>query len=210
VIIIKVVAVEKKKLIELIGSIFVAMIFISSYAAFGVGRITVNTTTTVQQQQTFYAIAQTTANIISYGSTMNINISCQNVMNLSRQVNDLLADLESNNSVSYFYSQQAGQIIVQSGKVDTYANYNSISSYMGVNANCTEFTSSATVMIPNKMNFYAPLQKSSMIILISNNRRDYSVPIKFVNNMSNTLNVSVSALLTLNGSIYGNLSVQKR
>jgi hypothetical protein len=202
--------VEKKKLIELIGSIFVAVIFITSYAAFGGGRVEVTVTTTAQSQQTFYAIAQGTANIISYGSTMNINVLCQNVTHVSKQINDLLANLESNNSVSYFYSQQAGQIMVQSGKEGTYANYNSISSYISANATCTDFTSSATVMIPKTMNFYAPLEKISTMVFIPSNMRNYSTPIKFVKNMSNTVNISVSALLTLNGSIYGNLSVQKK
>ena len=197
-------------MIELIGSIFVAVIFITSYAAFGGGGLAGNATTTAQPLQTVYAVAQGAANIISYGSTMNINVSCSNVTYVSKQINDLLANLESNNSISYFYSQQLGQIMIQSGKEGVYANYNSISSYISANASCTGFTSSATVTIPKTMNFYAPLEKVSTIVAIPGNMRNYSISIKFLKNMSNTLNVSVSALLTLNGSIYGNLSVQKR
>jgi hypothetical protein len=48
-----------------------------------------------------------------------------------------------------------------------------------------------------------------VIILINASQQGASVPIELTQNMSNSINVSVSALLTATGSIYGNLSVRQ-
>ncbi len=199
---------ERKKLIELVGSIFVALIFLSSYAAFGnVSPSNSNGTTTLRPSQTVYATANGNAIITSYGGVMNINVLCSNVTSVSNSLNSELQVLERNGSVSNFYSQQAAQILVQAGNTSTYPLFLLLYKDTGTYASCTNFTSTANVKLPNRMTFYIPSQSTSAIISIPSDMQAYSLPVELHRNMSDTINVTASALLTLNGSIYGSMRV---
>lgn len=209
-VIIKVVGLEKKKIVELIGSIFVAVIFLSSYAAFGGLSGGTNSTTTTISQQTFYAVAHGNANITSYGPVLNVNISCSNITNVSDKLNGALTALERNGSVSNFYAQQASQVLVQNGSMSTYRVFQLLAESIGSGTNCTEFDSpSANIRLQQRMNFNVPQQRSSIIILVPDNLQKYTLPVKLVQNMSSSINVTVSTLLTLDGTIYGSMVVKQ-
>lgn len=200
---------ERKKLAELLGSIFVALIFLTSYAAFGNEQVKTNTTTTTVPAQTFYASAHGFANITSYAPYLNINISCSNVSNVSSELNNALMPFYKNGSVSNFYLQQASSMLVQTGNMSSNSIYSLLIKEIDGSAACTSFYSSANLKLPSRMSFYVPTQKSNVIILINASQQGASVPIELTQNMSNSINVSVSALLTATGSIYGNLSVRQ-
>ena len=200
---------ERKKLIEIIGSIFVAAIFLSSYAAFGNISQSGNNATTTALSQTYYAVANTNAMVQSYASTFNINITCSNASAVSGTLNSELAGLEKNGSVANFYSQQAAQILVQSGSMSSNALYARLSNDIGSGASCTQFSGTANIDLPGRMNFYVTSQRSSVIITIPDSLRAYSLPIPLAGGMGGTLSVSVSALLEQNGTIYGPLRVAK-
>lgn len=192
---------ERKKLIELVGSIFVALIFLSSYAAFGNISANASNATTTSQAQTVYAAAVANATIASYGGTININISCSNVTAVSGVLNAALASLEKNGSVSNFYSQQASQVLVQAGNASAYRLFLELSKDAGAGASCTQFLGSANVNLPSRVNFHVPAEKSSIIISIPQSMLTHSLPVAFKENMSSTMEVSVSAFLYLNGTI---------
>ena len=68
---------DKKKASEIILSIFVAMIFISSYAIFtnaGGGQQTTSTTTTAPQ--TVYGTGYANATLLGYNTTLSIYSAC--------------------------------------------------------------------------------------------------------------------------------------
>ncbi|MDE1873615.1 MAG: hypothetical protein KGI04_00650 [Candidatus Micrarchaeota archaeon] len=199
---------ERKQLIELIGSIFVAAIFLSSYAAFGNTSLGNNATTTAAALQTYYAVARGNATIQSYSSVMNVNVSCSNLTAAANRLNSKLITLEQNGSVNNFYSQQAGRVLVQAGNVSTYPLFYKLAESMGDYAVCTAFTTSVNVELPSKMTFTVSSQKTSVTIAIPSNLRAYSVPVTLAGNMSGALPVSATTLLTVNGSIYGSIRVQ--
>ncbi len=207
---IKVFALERKKLIELIGSVFVALIFLTSYAAFGGGAPGNSTgTTTLTPSQTFYAVANGNATITSYSSVMNIDILCANVSNVSSRISTALQALEKNGSVSNFYSQQAAQMLVQAGNLTTHALFLLLYNDSGSGAACTQFTSTANVKLPRNLTFYLPSQGNSAIISIPSSMQAYSVPITLSLNMSSVMKITASTLLTANGTIYGGIRVQQ-
>jgi hypothetical protein len=210
--IIKVVALEKKKLIEIIGSIFVALIFLSSYAAFGgiSGPPNSNVTTTVAQQQAIYASARGIVNITSFTDVLNVNINCTNITSVSTIIDGALAAMEKNGTVSNFYSQQAAQILVEAGTLNSSNIFKTLSTDIDGSTSCTSFESSANIRLPGSMNFFVPGQKGNgYTVPIPSGLRTYTLPLTLTNNMSNRLNVTVSGLLTENGSIYGSLVVQQ-
>lgn len=201
---------EKKKWIELIGSIFVAVIFLSSYAAFSDKNPNQSTTTTISATSTFRATASGTARILGYGPIINITVRCPDASNVSNQVNDFLG--AQNSSVEeippYSYDNMS-QIIATAGRLGSYYLYNAISQDIGASANCTGFSSSADILLPATMTFKSEQQGSSALIQLPGMYRNSSQSIVFTRNMSNTMNVFVDAILTLNGSIYqGNIRVK--
>lgn len=201
---------EKKKWIELIGSVFVALIFLSSYAAFGNGKTASgNTTTIAQTPTTVRAEANGVARILSYGQVLNITIHCQNASNVSRQINDFLST-QNTSTVAFppYSGQNASQIIATAGQAGSYYLYNALSKDIGAYSGCTDFSSSADILLPSRMTFV--VEGSSMLIQIPGEFRNSSQPVLFTSSMSNTMNVFVDAILTLNGSIYqGNIRVKE-
>lgn len=204
---------EKKKIIELISSIFVAVIFLTSYAAFGNVVGAPRTTTTTANTQTLYASVQGAANVISFGPALSISISCLNTTSVSSKINAILVSLQENGSVGSFYSQEAAQVLVEAGNMSSYNIYSLLARGIDDNVSCTGFSSSANIELPASMNFYVHPQDSYqggyINLTIPESLRRASVPAQFIQNMSKSVNVSVAVLLTTNGSIYGNLSVKK-
>lgn len=202
---------ERKKLIELIGSVFVAAIFLSSYAAFGsvAPGGTASGATSVPPSQTFYATASGNATITSYSGVMNVNIACENISSVSSRLNAALQLLERNGSVNNFYSQRATQILVQAGNLSTYPLYLLLYNDTGTYSACINFTTTANIRLPDHMTFYIPSEGSKAIIAIPAGMQMYSVPLTLSRNMSSTMNVTASTILALNGSIYSTVRVSQ-
>jgi hypothetical protein len=188
---------EKKKIVEIIGSVFVALIFLSSYASFGSRNISTGNGTTTVMPTTFPAKANGVANIIAYSPNLDLTINCQNVTRVSDEVMSFI-DAQNSSAVERSFSLQASQITVVSGTLGTYSIYNSISQAMGEDANCTVFATTAQILLPVRMSF------GGTLISIPNSLRSFSQQVVFSKNMSTTMNVMVDAILTLNGSIYNN------
>ncbi len=204
---------ERKKLIELIGSVFVALIFLSSYAAFGnISQSGSNATTTASTPQTFYGSAIGNATITSYSNAMSINITCKNVSSVSGPLNSALTNLEKNGSVSTFSSFQASQIAVDAGSLSTYPLFLQLAGDAGQGESCTAFTTSANINLPSRMSFHIPPQPGitngqNITITIPSSLQTGSIAITLERNMSTKLRVQVDAAIAVNGSIYGGLRV---
>ena len=193
---------ERKKLIELIGSIFVAFIFISSYAAFGVSpssqgpKPKSNST----QLRFIYASAFANATIYNFSNTFTISYKCDD-----SKVNATLQSLESNGSVANYYQISPNSIYVDSGTMSTA----SLLSYLSntLNSSCTSLSATAKVALPSKLSFYFPSSRSSFALSIPSSMRYYSVPVLF-NSSLHSINVSIAAIVEANGTIY-NMSVSR-
>ena len=203
---------ERKKLIELIGSVFVALIFLSSYAAFGNTAQSQSNATATVPVQTFYAVAEANATIQSYGSVMNISISCANasraanaanITNIADELKGALVQLESNGSVANFYSSQENQILVQAGSANAYSLFLRLSKGIGSGVACTRFSGTANITLPSAIGFTVLPQKIKVIVELPQSLQSYSLPVTFAENMSGTLRVLVDAYLEPNSTIYG-------
>ncbi len=195
---------------EIVGSIFVAIIFLTSYAAFGSNSSTNNgaTTATTSIPQTVYATATSTAALLSYGQVININVACSKSQNVSSKLNDVLDLMEKNGSVSNFYSEESSQVLVQAANNQTYGIYQAISQGIGSGANCTTFTAQANIELPSQINFFFPENNEHQVLVLPGSVRKQAVQASLSQYTGNTINVSISTLVTVNGSIYGNMSIQ--
>jgi hypothetical protein len=193
---------EKKKLIELLAAVFIAVIFVSSYAAFGnSGGIAKTSTTTIPGTIQIHGSAQ--GSIVSYGDVLDVNVSCANASAVSGSLSGYLAALEKNGSIDNFYSPADNEVLVQTGNYSLLKAYGAIAAKLGRNANCTGFAATqATVQIPSAIN--ATYEGGAAKIPIPNALRNYTRQVALSKGMSNSIGVSVYALVTQNGTIFNN------
>src|SRR5271157_3765623 len=86
-------------MIELLAAIFISVIFISSYAAFGGGgggAAVKNATTTIYGTE-FSGSA--VASVVSYGKILDVNVTCGNSSAVVAEVDALMNSLASNGLV---------------------------------------------------------------------------------------------------------------
>ncbi|VVB76932.1 Uncharacterised protein [uncultured archaeon] len=200
----------EKKLIEILAALFVAAIFFTSYAAFGGGgnTTTVSTTTTVSAQ-TFYATGSAQANVVSYGQLMNISISCANVSAVSGSINGFLSELETSGRVGNFYSPYGSEILVQAVNGTSYDVYNALVARMGQDAACSTFSSQVEVTLPAAVRLSVPLAKTTITLNLPASARNYALPVTLSGAALSAINVSIAALVTDSGALYGDLSVMR-
>lgn len=191
-------------------SIFLAVIFIVSYSSIGLNIGQTTSTTTVKVQPTAFATSDANALVTGFSPSLNITVACKN-STLSASVfsymSNSLALLEANNSVSIFFPIQHN-ISIESGNANTMQIYLYEHSKLNASASaCAAFYTGEIVQLPSAMTFTVGTQKVPVILQTSS--RYYTLPVTLSQNLSMSVPVKVSALLTQNGSIYGNLSVSR-
>lgn len=201
----------QKKILELLVALFVAVIFITGYLA------SANITGGAPQgsssskgkgaPQTVYAFGFTNGTIVNYTNELNISISCKNSTTLVNNLTSTISYLEAHNNVSTYF-QDGGNITILDGTEATNSLYLQLGSAVtNSTSNCVKFSTGAVLSLPSPVKLY--VQSQSVSLQLGGAADRYIVPITLANNMSAKVHVRVAALLTSNGSVYGNLSVTK-
>lgn len=188
---------KMKNLILLFGAIFVAVIFLSSYASFNSNNTNSSSTTTVKSVQTVYALGSSNAVITNY--TEIASVSFVNASNSTKaSVETLLSKLEANDSIqNYIYQNNSYQVVLLG--LSAYgleeALYNQTNQSNSINVGAT-----ADILLPAELT----LQYSGTPISLHLTNRNYTVYMSRIESIGSTINVGISALLARNGSIYNN------
>lgn len=198
---------ERKKLTQLLLSIFIALIFLSSYAAFvnntNSNQSHTNPHTTITPPQTLYAYGFSNASIIGYNNTMNLLIACKNKANssfISSQLTQMFSRLEKNNTVSNYYPIQ-NTILVQAGNTDAHGLYRYIINNVNASVvSCLNFSSTAIVQLPSQLRL--SIGKQTYTIYVPQNMSVYQLPVFLSPFVVNQINVKISALVAANGTLY--------
>lgn len=198
---------DKKRLIELLGAIFVAVIFLTSYASFGTRNSQVPKTTTTVISNAFYSTSTVDAAITGYGPALTINVSCSNASKVYGQVNNILLNYEKNGSVNTYFPQGSNQFQIESGMRSSYAIYLSMKQSLGSNATCIVANPTFFIQLPSTVVFYTPALRSNETVILQKSQTKYEISARFEQNVSNVIAVYVSALVTPQGVVYGNLNV---
>ncbi len=202
---------QKKKIAEFLVALFVAIIFITSYlASANLGSsLGSNSTKGKGTPQTVYAIGFANGTISNYTDTLNVSVLCGSP-NSAKAIGNLTNEvgrLEANHSVSTYF-QAGNNITILSGSEETNSIYSRLyKSIDTAQANCTTFSTGAVVLLPSQVKLYVA---SQLITLgVGRNVDRYVVPVTLSQNMSSVLKLRIAALITSNGSVYGNLSVTR-
>jgi hypothetical protein len=212
---------NRKKAVEIIGSFLILLLLVGSYALSGIGnnnnQATSIITTINNGQAVLFATNYTIQNITDYENSMVININCSNSSfnaNTLNFVTQTLADMNASYGINE--NSYGNEIEITYSNATTMQIYNYIDSKINktVYAECTVFDANAKVSIPNKIRFkitpiYSAYGNSSMIVSIPSQYSSFSIPVTLKNNMSQEVRLKVSALLTSNYTIYGNISVNR-
>ena len=199
---------EKKKLAELLGAIFVAAIFLSSYASFA-NQSPQNTTSISSAIATYYAVGYANASITGYNSILSINIMCRAAVQNStvNRIGSSIASLENNGSVLTSSANRTG-FQVAPGELDSYSIYNYIYRKLDSNSTaCASFSTPATVSLPLMINM--SVQGQTLGISIPQGAVQQQVNLDLTQNMSRSMRLRVSALITRNGTVYGSITTSR-
>lgn len=188
-----------------IGAIFIALIFLSSYYTLR-NLSTTSTTTSAQNKttapSTVYGVATANAVIYGYNDTFGIGVACINSSStvVDTKVSQFVSELEQNNSLYNSYSLPNATVI-QAGNMNTSSLYGFFSKNLNSTAfSCLNFNADAEILLPSQLNVY--ITNRTYTLTVPSDLRQSSVPVTLSENMSQTVRVRVSALVTSNGTIY--------
>ncbi|MDE1856062.1 MAG: hypothetical protein KGH49_02395 [Candidatus Micrarchaeota archaeon] len=197
---------DRTKLKQIILAVFVAVIFIASYTSFSNGGVNMGqTTTTSISPQTLYGVGTTNGIVSGYGTVMSVFVNCPKQDAVSFNVSSVLSKLTSNNSVYNYYSPNASTYTVYTGNLNSYELSNYISSQIGnASSQCLSFKGQTFVMLPHNMSF--SINGQGTTLNLPQTLRNYSLVARIAALKSN-IPVRVAGLFTVNGTLFGNLSV---
>ncbi|MCL5008386.1 MAG: hypothetical protein M1156_00660 [Candidatus Marsarchaeota archaeon] len=194
---------DKKKAMQVFVSIFVGLLFLSSYAVFvgSNGSQTAKTTTTLQVQ-TFYGFSIVNATILNYSNNLQITATCKNYSGTLNYISNITAALEANGSVANVQNM-GDYVLVQTGRTDTEEFYKSVISKMNSSyVACAKFTGNAEIELPPVINFtVAGSTSKGYPIQIEQSMRSAQIPLN-LSYSENSIKIRIAANLEANGTIY--------
>ncbi len=142
---------NKKKKIMFIGSMIVALMFISSYASFGNNNISTSTTT-VQKTNgpEYYVSGKVNATVIGYSQNALLKVS-NNSSSIQKGIVSILSKMEANGSISNYAQTTVGYDIV-TGTMNAYALQHYFSNSYGISN--VSVSSKSTVRLPSATTLY--------------------------------------------------------
>lgn len=187
---------KTKKIVFFIGSVIVAIMFISSYAAFGNNGGT-TTTTTVGQQSAYFSTGTSNAVIVNYSYIANITLT--NTSNSVKQgVMGVISGLEANGSIQNYVTTGYGYQAILYG-ISAYDLMRRFDSNATLNKS-VEVGAVTYITLPSEVTLYYGNQP----ITVRPASRNYTVYMPRVEAVGSVVNVALSALIERNGSIYEN------
>lgn len=185
---------KTKRLIFFIGSLFVAIIFLTSYAAFNNNNTTGGTTTsTIANVNTVPVVGSANGIIVNYTDVAHIYLG--NGSNATI-INTTLNALEANGTISnYVGTNKSYDVLLNS--IDPYSLYKLI-------RNETKNVSvggQAEILLPAKVDAY---YSTSGIIPITLPTRNYTLFLNNTKPIGSQIPVKITAIVTENGTIYNN------
>ncbi len=199
---------DRKKLIEFLGALFVALIFLSSYAAFA-SNSAQNSTSTSVNVATYYAVGFANATVTGYNGILFVNVSCQKSLQNEtfNKVDAAASALEANGSALSSSASSSGFQIAP-GNLNSYAIYQNIYKAIGANGTaCTSFSTLATVTLPSLLNMSVQGQKIRISVPAASAQQQ--VDLSLTQNAIIRIPVRASALITQNGIIYGGITISR-
>lgn len=190
---------KKKKIFTFLGSLFVAIMFIGSYAAFNnnSGNTSSSTaTTTTGGGATYFVSGTANAVVTGYSQLATVSLS-SNSSALSTIAGNVLAQMQNNGSISNYVAQGSGFQIFTQGMNAYTIQLILVSKLGGSNVSVNATTSLA---LPKTI----PLLYRAQIVDVKLVNSNFTTPIVPLREIGANVTVNVHALIYANGSVYNN------
>jgi hypothetical protein len=187
---------KTKKLIFFIGSLFVAVIFVTSYAAFSNNGSNSSSTTTLSSANTVYVYGNANALIVNYSYTAYITTG--NKTTFSR-LNNTLGTLEANGTISNFVPLNGTTFEAILSTVNPYQLYAYLSN-TPISLNVSVSTQ-AYVRLPLTVTM---TYGNGQSIPVSFPPKNYTLFLPKTMPLNSTVPLKISALITTNGQVFNN------
>lgn len=206
---------ERQKIIKILGSLFVAVILVLSYAAYGNSSNSTSTTqsTTINGTAFWSGFNSTVVGTQNLSDVFTIQSNCANQSIGGYALNYTYAIVSGLGNQSVQATQLGGDVLVNSGNVHSQYVYRYVEDRLNASySRCILFDMKASILLPSRLNFHAKEllgnYAQNALVTVPSNMRSYSLPLSFSDNFTNTTSVQVQALLTQNLQIIpGQVSV---
>jgi hypothetical protein len=186
---------KKKKLIYFLGTLFVAVAFISSYAAVGSFASTSTVTTTITASRTYFVSGSANGVVSGYSNGATLVLSNSS---FSAKAGNVLTALEDNGSISSFIDLSGNYQVLLSTM-----NAYSLQQYMDKqlnSSNATSVNASTYIALPSKVELFL----GSQAIPVTLTQTNYSVSIYPLLPLNTTVKFNLNAIVSGNGTVYNN------
>jgi len=187
---------SKKRLTTFLLSLFVAVIFIGSYAAFGnISTGNSTSTTTVHIGQTYFVTGSANAVVSGYSSAAEVQVIGNDT--IVSMVGNTLTQLQNNGSVSSYFQYGTGYNVF----LNSYSPYQLQQLLYGMYpTNTIRVNSSTYVSLPKTI----PLYYSTQQVQVGLPGRNYSVSMAPIIAIGSNVPVAIKAIIFANGTLYNN------
>ncbi|HUC39180.1 MAG TPA: hypothetical protein VL944_03565 [Candidatus Acidoferrum sp.] len=184
---------KKRKAALFIGAIVIAVMFVTSYVAFGSNGGASSTTTSIGQAA-YPVFGTVNALVTGYGSTLTVFLTNSSV---GGALNTTLTNLEANGSIANYLSTPSEFIIYASG-----SNAYSLQQLFGstLPANSIRINATEKIMIPQTITLYYYGQAIRTYPNIFN----FTISSAALQPIGANTTVNVQALVTSTGQVYNN------
>lgn len=186
---------KTKKIIFSVGSLFAALIFITSYAAFGNNTAANSSTTSIGSANTVFVYGSANGVIVNYSYTAYISAPNDKLAAL----NSTLGTLEANGSISNYVAVNSTTYQAILSTINPYQLYTYLSS--ALNSSNVSVDGYAYVTLPSTITMY---YSTGLQVPISFPQKNYSVPLTKTYPIGSNVPLKVQVLVTTNGKIYNN------
>ncbi len=206
---------EKGSLKKALWVLFIAIIFLASYASFGgLGNNSVRKTTTSTIPQLYPATGNANTVVTGYLPSMSIAVACKNASvsaNTIARLGPVLSNMSSKGYVNAYY-QLNDTYRLETGSLNAAEVYSYIAKNISSAISCTTFSATASIALPQTIKLYYTSSgtRQPLTFLVPAAYRNYTLPLNLTANASSTMNVRIFALFTANAtsaSIY-NMSIE--
>ena len=185
-----------KKLVYFIGMLFVAVAFISSYAAVGNNGVTTATSTsTVAPSRTYFVSGA--ANGIVSGYSNGATLTLENASFSAGAANALMA-LERNGSISS-YIDLSGSYQVLLASMNAYSLQQAMDTLLN-SGNATSVNASTYVALPRSIDLYLGKQ----MVPVTLTQANFSVNMHPLKPLNTTIKFNINTIISANGTVFDN------
>ncbi len=207
---------NKQSWIKILGSLFIAAILVASYAAYGASAASTTTqATTIVQNYTAYwhAVNTTSVSVENFSNVFTVTALCANQSMGASSLNYTYAQISKLSNDSVQVTQLGNELLVNSGTITSKQVYTYAESRLNESQKkCITYQMTALIKVPKQIRFKATYIFSSAVtnvatVQIPASMQSYALPIRFADNLTNSTQIKIVALMSQNYQIIGNLSV---